>query len=78
MTPEPVQFPRPQGPRPEIPGYEIGEVIGRGATGVVHRARQLAVDREVALKILHTELSANPRLVRRLEGVIWGGKNPGV
>ncbi len=53
--------------RPEIAGYELSEVIGRGAAGVVYRARQTAVDREVALKVLHAHLKDNPRLVRRMQ-----------
>jgi serine/threonine protein kinase len=35
----------------EVPGYEISDVLGRGRFGVVHRARQLSVDREVAVRI---------------------------
>jgi len=53
--------------KPEIAGYELAEVIGRGAAGVVYRARQTAVDREVALKVLHAHLKDNPRLVRRMQ-----------
>jgi hypothetical protein len=34
----------------EIPGYEVHGVLGRGACGVVFRARQLKLDRTVALK----------------------------
>ena len=34
---------------------------------MVYRARQLAVDREVAVKVLHAELSSNPRTVQRLQ-----------
>ncbi len=52
---------------PEIPGYRIEETLGRGATGVVYRATQLAVDREVALKVLHPDLAGRPRAVRRLQ-----------
>ena len=63
MSPELQRVPR----APAIPGYEIGELIGRGATGLVYRARQLAVDREVALKVLHAELSSRPRVVSRLQ-----------
>lgn len=33
--------------------YELGKIIGRGATSTVWSARELALDREVALKILH-------------------------
>ena len=54
-------------PLPKIPGYRIEKAIGRGATGIVFRARQLAVDRPVALKILHPELVGTKRAVRRLQ-----------
>jgi hypothetical protein len=35
----------------EIPGYELVELLGTGGFGTVHRARQLAVQRDVALKV---------------------------
>lgn len=52
---------------PRIPGYVVEGIIGRGATGVVFRARQEAVDRPVALKVLHRELITNGRAVKRLK-----------
>lgn len=57
---------REPGPVPEIPGYLIKGLLGRGSTGTVYRAVQLAVDREVALKVLHRSLSKS-RVVRRLQ-----------
>ncbi len=54
-------------PLPEIPGYRLEAVIGRGSTGTVYRAVQLAVQRKVALKILHPELAARGRAIRRLQ-----------
>jgi serine/threonine protein kinase len=34
-----------------VPGYQIVDAVGRGGFGVVYRARQITVDREVAIKL---------------------------
>src|SRR5262245_3003549 len=52
---------------PSIPGYRIEGVLGRGATGVVYRARQISVDRAVALKVLHPELVGAKSAAQRLQ-----------
>ena len=52
---------------PNIPGFVVTGVLGRGATGVVYRAHQDAVDRDVALKALHSHLVTNVRAVKRLQ-----------
>ncbi len=44
---------------------EILQLAGVGAMGRVYRAFQKGVDRDVAVKILHRELSANEQLVAR-------------
>jgi predicted Ser/Thr protein kinase len=49
---------------PRIPGYEVEAEIGKGGMGVVYRARHLALDRVVALKIIDPRLSAAPEFVR--------------
>jgi hypothetical protein len=50
---------------PDVPGYEILGVIGRGGMGVVFRALRLADEKHVALKIGSTELFE--RLTREAE-----------
>ncbi|AKU94200.1 serine/threonine protein kinase [Labilithrix luteola] len=50
----------------ELSGHiEIRQLIGIGAMGRVYRAFQKGIDRDVAVKVLHRELSANNQLVSR-------------
>ena len=44
---------------------EIRSIAGAGAMGRVYRGHQRGVDRDVAVKILHRELSGNTTLVQR-------------
>ena len=45
--------------------YEIGNVIGSGGMGVVYRATQRAMERDVAIKVLHPQFAHDPRAVKR-------------
>jgi eukaryotic-like serine/threonine-protein kinase len=48
-----------------VPGYQVMEKLGQGAMGVVFRARQLSLDRLVAVKVLHPRLAANSAFLER-------------
>jgi WD40 repeat protein/DNA-binding SARP family transcriptional activator len=48
-------------------GYRLLDQVGEGAFGVVHRAIQPQVGREVAVKSIHPELANQPDFVRRFE-----------
>lgn len=50
-----------------IDGYEILDVLGRGGMGIVYRARQKALDREVALKTISLDLIDSTSIVARFE-----------
>lgn len=52
--------PKPIEPTAIIAGYRIEEILGRGGMGVVYRSRQLALDREVAIKLIATDRAQDP------------------
>jgi len=58
---------RPLPDQVEIPGYRVYDKIGDGATGSVYRARQLSLDRLVAIKVLSPALAKKAAYVERFE-----------
>jgi serine/threonine-protein kinase len=62
---------RPGAPSPALPafpviaGYKVLGILGKGSMATVYRARQLSVDRIVALKVPKPELASDPKFVER-------------
>ena len=48
-----------------LAGYELEAVVGRGGMGVVWRARQVSLDRAVAVKLIAPEQADNPAFRER-------------
>ena len=62
---EGVLDPLESGPRRVIGGFEIIEKIGEGGMGAVFKARQVSMDRLVALKLLPERLAQNEEFTAR-------------
>ena len=60
-------FPQEDSTLPQISGYEVEALIGRGGMGVVFRARQLRLNRVVALKMMLAGAYAGPRERERFQ-----------
>ncbi|MDX1925774.1 MAG: serine/threonine-protein kinase [Pirellulaceae bacterium] len=50
-----------------FPQLEITRLIGRGGMGAIYQARQMSLDRDVALKLIAKEVSQDPTFVERFE-----------
>ena len=68
--------PAPSGPNPTLsataaapvlPGFELEKILGRGGMGEVWRARQLSLNRTVAVKLLPTRLASDREFVARFD-----------
>ena len=47
--------------------YKIQEVIGRGGMGIVYKAKDMFMDRVIAIKMLHAHLVADPQSLQRFQ-----------
>ena len=61
----------------QIPGYQILGKLGAGAMAIVYKAKQLSLNRTVAIKVLPKRFSENPEYVERFykEGQAAGKLN---
>ena len=65
----------------EIPGFEILHPIGKGGMASVWKARQVSLDRIVAIKVLAAHLNSDPADVRRFQSEAQAEaklKHPGI
>lgn len=65
----------------DIPGFALIEKIGAGGMATVWKARQLSLDREVAIKILYSKFANDPTDVSRFQTEAQSAarlKHPGI
>ncbi len=53
--------------RTDFANFEIQDVLGEGGQGIVYRARDKKLGRQVAVKVMKREYSADPEFVKRFE-----------
>ncbi|HMK37754.1 MAG TPA: TonB family protein [Bacteroidota bacterium] len=51
----------------KIDPYEIQEILGRGGMGVVYRARDTKLERDVAIKMMDLQYASDPNFLRRFQ-----------
>lgn len=51
----------------QIPGYQLLDKVGQGSMGTVFKAKQLSMNRIVAIKVLHRRLAENQEFLNRFQ-----------
>jgi serine/threonine-protein kinase len=72
LGPDTPRPPGPEGTARDLTGRAVGDfrierLLGRGGMGEVYLARQVSLDRPIALKVLKPEMLANPTYRARLQ-----------
>jgi serine/threonine protein kinase len=66
---------------PEVAGYQLLKELARGGMGIIYQARDLTINRNVAIKLLHERFSSDSPAARRFleEAQITGQlQHPGI
>jgi serine/threonine protein kinase len=80
-APDKVAVAATSAPPASPPGYELLDEVGHGGMGVVYRARDVALDRDVAVKLLSERYPAGSPAAQRFlsEARITGQlQHPGI